>query len=998
MIGGYIAKKGLKKVKDKVKGNKKSIGIEEENDSDDLLGLGNESDGSNENEGSNNDVNEEPEDRSTDSPEDDENSDEEKSAKGDKGSKGGTPSTMSIAKVVFKSGLIIGICIVVLCIVMSIITMFTTTTGTAVQIIDGSILTYGESTPDPNKKDGKGGNSDVNFDGDELYTKAKMIVDYINKNPGKKSKVNNIKVPSGVPSIVRNFGGKRFTIYNIIEAEYIMREATKTDYLKEFTCGGVKIPNTGIDFIMWSGTCQENTCMSSYEEYWGENKSWSEAHIIKASGGTPGPFQFSSWYFASNAYTFFVTSLENPNLGEYGRAGHRDKMKKTDLKYNSSDRFGANESSAMVNGRNVHWQFSDIAATSINRYSEVFKGYAEEYIKVLKNNNIAITETNCRALTGAFWDSSQRGHAFTCYHAKSSGKKMSSSSGVTAATVLEMVAQGEIDNIDKWLPNINTSDFSTWFADFEKKDGLLDRLKKNEKLGSGIDFKARFQDKSDPTMSASWSKYDTKERKMGVIHKIVMSYAIEKEIRALVNSSFDSLGLKLPSSGGSLELKESKGEFQAYWTNKNGKTLSSEQMKSYNAGAYSKQYLEHIGTKEKVSLSDTGKYKTDGFSKLFSDGIGIIHYRQGINGDPSYNNLPQNPNATSKSFSSSFCGGFSTSMVLSTLLHKYVHPCEVAYAMNTYNQRHGTSYSMFYGGICPTTSQELLINEQKIDGKQLFKAEGGNSISQSKLDSCLKNGGMAIACVAPASGLTGYGHFIVIREKTSNGKYLIANSTSNEGVTVKKRDHEFNLASLYCKESQVCYITPTSYYKTYIDSANTSQSSSNTNYSGYSGKSKYASKLIKSVFPNGVSSTSEKAVAEALSWVSYGKYLYGGSNPSTGIDCTHFVAWCYKNAGKSIGYKSSSDVASSGYSEAVKNNISTSDKSKWKPGDILARNGHVAIYCGKVNGTHMMVDASTDSKPVTKDVTLPVEKMGTQIDFHPVSDFGTPARVIRISK
>lgn len=65
-------------------------------------------------------------------------------------------------------------------------------------------------------------------------------------------------------------------------------------------------------------------------------------------------------------------------------------------------------------------------------------------------------------------------------------------------------------------------------------------------------------------------------------------------------------------------------------------------------------------------------------------------------------------------------------------------------------------------------------------------------------------------------------------------------------------------------------------------------------------------------------------------------YVWGGSAPGAGLDCSGLTQWCYAQAGISIP-RYSEDQASGGTSVPL---------SEARPGDILWRPGHVAIYIG----------------------------------------------------
>ena len=65
-------------------------------------------------------------------------------------------------------------------------------------------------------------------------------------------------------------------------------------------------------------------------------------------------------------------------------------------------------------------------------------------------------------------------------------------------------------------------------------------------------------------------------------------------------------------------------------------------------------------------------------------------------------------------------------------------------------------------------------------------------------------------------------------------------------------------------------------------------------------------------------------------------YVWGGSTPGVGLDCSGLTQYCYAQAGVSIGHNT----------EVQSNQLRHVPLSEAKPGDILYRSGHVAIYTG----------------------------------------------------
>ena len=65
-------------------------------------------------------------------------------------------------------------------------------------------------------------------------------------------------------------------------------------------------------------------------------------------------------------------------------------------------------------------------------------------------------------------------------------------------------------------------------------------------------------------------------------------------------------------------------------------------------------------------------------------------------------------------------------------------------------------------------------------------------------------------------------------------------------------------------------------------------------------------------------------------------YVWGGSTPGKGLDCSGLTQYCYRQAGIRISH----------YTEDQKSELRQIPVSQAKPGDILYRHGHVAIYIG----------------------------------------------------
>lgn len=79
-------------------------------------------------------------------------------------------------------------------------------------------------------------------------------------------------------------------------------------------------------------------------------------------------------------------------------------------------------------------------------------------------------------------------------------------------------------------------------------------------------------------------------------------------------------------------------------------------------------------------------------------------------------------------------------------------------------------------------------------------------------------------------------------------------------------------------------------------------------------------------------------------------YVWGGSSPSTGFDCSGFTMWVYGQAGHYLPHSSN---AQAGYGTPV-------PASQVAAGDLLVWDGHVAVYAGG----NQIIHSATSGKPV----------------------------------
>jgi cell wall-associated NlpC family hydrolase len=93
-------------------------------------------------------------------------------------------------------------------------------------------------------------------------------------------------------------------------------------------------------------------------------------------------------------------------------------------------------------------------------------------------------------------------------------------------------------------------------------------------------------------------------------------------------------------------------------------------------------------------------------------------------------------------------------------------------------------------------------------------------------------------------------------------------------------------------------------------------------------------------------------------------YVWGGSSPATGFDCSGFTKWVFGQAGHYLPHSSN---AQAGYGSPV-------SASAVAAGDLLVWSGHVAIYAGG----NQIIHAATSGKPVKySNYTAMVAAFGT---------------------
>lgn len=713
---------------------------------------------------------------------------------------------------------LLAIVLIIVGFVMSLVEFFSITTGTAVQIADGSIISYGEPTTGPEEDNNKKAVSGK-YSGDETYMKAKMIVEACMANKDNRKKVNNISVPNGTYKLVRNtLTGKRGGIYHAIEIEYIFKELENNDYMKKYELiDGTKVKVSSK--YLWAEFLQENGAGSLYEDNWDnsslEKDSWLYAYkISNISGNFRGAFQFGQGYF--NNYKLFVPNLEKDNGEEFGLIKAPSDNLKDKIRYQKNLRVSGKNNFNSTDG----YHFTDMsamAAFGLRFQANTTSSEYHTFEKLLKDYGKDINEDDMQdAVTTLLADWAHRGPGY--FQFSYSNKKVTfngsdinkKKSGAVAAELMVdgLLTENELSKVKF------TNNHQSWKDAIGDCEKLIAIAQSKDTLKLGYNYVEACKNASTPANpDLGWTMY-----------KVIWAHQANQEMTTLVNIAFDKLGLVLPTNGGaSLKLKDTPGEFQGFWSDKSGKTLTSDQMKTYKSSGNYMGYnvIKEVGKKNADKLSKA--YTNDQFTEKFGDNVGVIWYHQSISGGNWGNWVSHSGAGYGNTLPKSFCGGYSTCIVLSTLLHKYINPAELLYAAHSYGARHDTNGLPWQdgGGKMLTQTQASLLKEQRYKNKPMFSVENTNTFTQNKVDDILDAGGMVIGCFKNPIA-SGGGHFVVIRARkgkagSTNARYFISDPSHNN-VVEKQINHEFAFTRLAeLSKGQINYVKPAAGYKLYIN-------------------------------------------------------------------------------------------------------------------------------------------------------------------------------------
>lgn len=187
-----------------------------------------------------------------------------------------------------------------------------------------------------------------------------------------------------------------------------------------------------------------------------------------------------------------------------------------------------------------------------------------------------------------------------------------------------------------------------------------------------------------------------------------------------------------------------------------------------------------------------------------------------------------------------------------------------------------------------------------------------------------------------------------VRKEPNTSSEIVTNANMNTEVVVQLEEGGWSKVTVNGKDGYIATNLLSSTRQTTSRSSTTRKSTTSTQSS--------TENTSTSTNTSAGSSSGAAVVAKAKSYIGY-KYVYGGSSPSTGFDCSGFTSYIYKQFGVSL-----NRTAAGQYS----NGVSVS-KSKLQAGDLLmfGKSGinHVGIYIGG----GMMIHAANPSRGVTTD-------------------------------
>ena len=184
-----------------------------------------------------------------------------------------------------------------------------------------------------------------------------------------------------------------------------------------------------------------------------------------------------------------------------------------------------------------------------------------------------------------------------------------------------------------------------------------------------------------------------------------------------------------------------------------------------------------------------------------------------------------------------------------------------------------------------------------------------------------------------------------VRKEPNTSSEIVTNATMNTEVVVQSEEGGWSKVTVNGKDGYIATNLLSSTRQTTSRSSTTRRSTTSTQTQDTTAST-----------TSSASSSGAAVVAKAKSYIGY-KYVYGGSSPSTGFDCSGFTSYIYKQFGVSL-----NRTAAGQYS-----NGTAVSRANLQPGDLVmfGKSGinHVGIYIGG----GMIVHAENKTTGVTTD-------------------------------
>ena len=191
-----------------------------------------------------------------------------------------------------------------------------------------------------------------------------------------------------------------------------------------------------------------------------------------------------------------------------------------------------------------------------------------------------------------------------------------------------------------------------------------------------------------------------------------------------------------------------------------------------------------------------------------------------------------------------------------------------------------------------------------------------------------------------------------VRKEPNTSSEIVTNATMNTEVVVQSEEGGWSKVTVNGRDGYIATNLLSATRQTTSRSSTTRRSTTSTQSSTQT-QDTTASTTASTTSASG---SGVAVVAKAKSYIGY-KYVYGGSSPSTGFDCSGFTSYIYKQFGVSL-----NRTAAGQYS-----NGTAVSRANLQPGDLVmfGKSGinHVGIYIGG----GMIVHAENKTTGVTTD-------------------------------